>query len=991
MADILNIGISGLKAHQTALAVTGNNIANADTEGYSRQRVSISNNNPQYSGGVWLGAGATVESVSRIYDQFLVGQFQKDTTTFNYFETLSSNAGQVDKLLADPSTGIQPGIENMFGAFQSAIDDPSSLPARQVVLSESQGLVDRFHSIQGQLNDSNNIVNGQLGVMATQITTLGESIAELNTQIQFATSSSNGNAPNDLLDRRDLAIKNLAELVSVSVVEQDGQLNVAIGNGQSLVIGNKFNTFTTQTGTNDPTRDDIVFTVNGVVQVITDQMEGGKIAGLLDYRSDVLDPVINQLGRVAVALQFNLNEQHALGIDIDGKAGGLFFDDINDPSIAQKRVVGNANNAQPNDRILGVYVTDPNTLTDSDYAVTFIGPNDYTFRVTRVSDGQEMLTSSLSTEFPESFDIEGFDLTFESGSYKQGDKFYLMPTRNGAKDIELDIGLPQEIALGSAVMTTNDIGNQGQAVISSGVVYDSSVSTFDVPGALSPPLVVKFTSDNRYDILDNTDPSNPVQLSPPIMQQVYVAGVNNNLLPSDEGKTAVTSLGGYLPADFFYQDYTAVNEIPGNGLFPARIRFSDPDPITGGSLKRSVISIGANTPAIEMVSILNSQKGISATARTTLELSDFVSDSNGFLEQNFYLNGIELTDTLITGQLKYDTGYPEVVPDPVDANFIADRINANINFQDMGIVARSDGGKVLITALNGDDLTIELQGDHGDSMSVSSGNKTYVKSTGTSLPEPLSKFEGYDFSEGGPYTYEFEVQGQDTFEIELKGTYNTGAELLTEIKNQISSTTFFFNGELSIDIDGKGNINFKTQIDISPKGTNGSAKLTMGGQVKVVLDEGITMESEPPLSNLFEEFPDQVPVYLGYELNMEGTPKEGDLFYVDFNSDAVTDNRNGTFLGNIQSKDIIEGDLAISEAYGLMVEGVGSITARAQISTESSQVLLQHSQNSVLGVSGVNLDEEAADLIRYELGYNASAQVISVARDLFSTLIGIFR
>ncbi len=991
MADILNIGISGLKAHQTALSVTGHNIANADTEGYSRQKVSIVNNTPQYSGGVWLGSGVMVEDVSRIYDQFLVGQLQKDTATFNYFETLSSNAGQVDRLLADPSTGIQPGIENMFGAFQSAIDDPSSLPARQVVLSESQGLVDRFHSIYDQLNDSNNIVNGQLGAMATQITTLGESIAELNTQIQFATSSANGNAPNDLLDKRDLAIKNLAELISVSVVEQDGQVNVSIGDGQSLVVGNQFNKLSTQSGINDPTRDDIVFTVNGVVQVITEQMEGGQMGGLLDYRTDVLDPVINQLGRVAVALQLNINEQHALGIDIDGQAGGLFFDDINDPSIAQKRVVGNASNAKPDDRILGVYITDPNSLTDSDYAITFVGPNDYTFRVTRVSDGQEMLTTSLSTQFPESFDIEGFDLTFEAGSYKQGDKFYLMPTRNGAKDIELNIELPQEIALGSAVMTTTDIGNQGQGVISSGVVYDSSVSTFDVPGALSPPLVIKFTSDTRFDILDNSDPSNPIQLSPPIMHQVYVPGVKNDLLPSDEGKTAVTSLGGYLPPDFFYQDYTAVNQTPGNGLFPARIRFSDPDPITGGSLQRSIISIEADTPAIEIANILNNQQGISASARTTLELSNFVSDGAGFLEQNFYLNGIELTDTLPLGQLKYDIGYPEVIPDPINANFIADRINANVNFQDMGIVARSDGGKVLITALNGDDLTIELQGDHGDSMSVSSGTKTYVKSTGESLPKPLSKFEGYDFSEGGPYTYEFEVQGQGVFNIELTGTYNTGAELLTEIQNQVSSTPFFFSGDLAVDIDEKGNINFTTQIDISPKGTNGSAKLTMGGQVKVVLDEGITMESEPPLSNLFEEFPDQVPVYLGYELSMEGTPEEGDLFYVDFNSDAVTDNRNGTFLGNIQSKDILEGDLTISEAYGLIVEEVGSITARSQINTESSQVLLQNSQNSVFGVSGVNLDEEAADLIRYELGYNASAQVISVARDLFSTLIGIFR
>jgi len=861
-----------------------------------------------------------------------------------------------------------------------------------VLISESQGMVDRFHSIQDRLNDYNNIINGQLGSMATQITTLGEAIAELNVQIQFSSSSASGNAPNDLLDKRDLAIKELSELVSVSVVQQgNAAVNVFIGNGQALVIGKDFNRLTTQIGGQDPTRDAVVFTINGVEQDVTSQIQGGKMGGLLDYRSEVLDPVMNRLGRTAIALQFNINQQHALGIDINGQAGGLFFEDVNDPFFAHNRVVGNADNAQPNDRVLGVYITDPNQLTDSEYEVKFIGPNDYTFKVTRISDGKEMFTNALSTTFPESFEVEGFDLTFEAGTFKAGDRFYIMPTRNGASQIELDINLPQEIALASAVMTEFDVGNIGHAIISPGVVTDANASSFELPGQLSPPLVIRFTSDTRYDVLDNTDPANPVPLNPPIMQQVYVSGIANDLLPANEGKTAVNSLGGYLPADFFYQDYIMPTTTPGNGLFPARIRFSDPDPVTGGTIQRSVISIGANTPASEIAKTLNDQKGISASARTTLQLSNFVSDSIGFLDQDFFLNGIELTDTLAIGQVKYDLNYPQTVPNPVNANFIADRINSNFTFQAMGIVAKSDGATVTITALNGEDLAIELQGDHGDSMTVSNGQNTFVKATGATSSNPLSKFEGYDFSEGGPYTYEFEVQGQGTFNISLTGTYATGAELITAIETQITSTPFFFNGKLRVDIDEKGNILFHTELDISPKATNGSAKLTMGGRVKVVMDEGIVMESEPPLSNLFEEFTNQIPTYLGYELTMEGNASAGDQFYVNFNSDAVTDNRNGALLGSIQTQEIIEGDMTISEAYGRMVEEVGSITARAQINTESAKVLLQNTQDSVDGVSGVNLDEEAANLIRFELGYNASAQVISVARDLFSTLISIFR
>ena len=144
MADLLGIGISGLKAQQAALAVTGHNITNAGTEGYSRQIVSFNENTPQFTGGGWTGNGVSVDSIKRVYDEFLTEQMQRDTSIFNEFDILSLNASQIDSLLADSGTGIQPGIERMFGSLQSVVDDPSSLPARQVLISEANGLVGRF-------------------------------------------------------------------------------------------------------------------------------------------------------------------------------------------------------------------------------------------------------------------------------------------------------------------------------------------------------------------------------------------------------------------------------------------------------------------------------------------------------------------------------------------------------------------------------------------------------------------------------------------------------------------------------------------------------------------------------------------------------------------------------------------------------------------------------------------------------------------------------
>ncbi len=998
MADLLSIGISGLKVHQTALAVTGNNITNVNTEGYSRQEVDVVSNTPQFLGGIWVGSGARIDDVQRVYDEFLVDQLRIDTSNFSELDSLELNAGQIDSLMADPGTGLQPGLERFFGSLQAAIDDPSSIPARQVVISESQGLVDRFQTIDKRLTDHNATLNGQMDAIVGNINALGEAIAVLNEQILFASSSAQGSQPNELLDKRDLALKELSELVGTTVVEQDGNsINVSIGNGQSLVVGTTIQKLEVVNGSGDPQRKSIVLTQNGVELDVTREISGGQLSGLLAFREQVLDPAISQLGRISLGLQEFINEQHQKGIDIDGQPGEIFFKDYNAADIAQRRAVGNDDNAKPDDRQLAVYITDATSLTDSDYRVEFTGPNDVSFKVIRIDDGAEVLKTAISTDYPDTFEIDGFTLSFEAGNYKAGDEFYLMPTRSGAKDIELNLELPQQIALAVPIMTNASIGNRGSGDISSGEVFDINTAAFEIPGQLQPPILIKFTSATTYDVLDNSDPAHPIPLFPSLMNQQYIPGITNNLLPTDSTVSAVTSLGGFVPQSATYQDWRLAPITVGNGLFPGRLTISEPDPITGNMVDRPEFFIAADTPAIETARLLSLESGIEATARTTVELKDFVAGTyltnSPFPDEpvTLTLNGIVLTDVLPIDQLKYDTPYPDVVPEPLTPDFIADRINANFDFRDQGIMARSDGESVEIIAINGEDLAFEIDGELGDGFKYSNGNDIYLKPTGEALPTPLSEFDGYDFSVGGPFSFEFNVPGQDVFSIELTGTHATGADVLNEIRTQIEATTYSFTGDLDVDIDAKGNITFQPRLEVFGNGDWGSYKVTMGGEIKVILDEGLTLSSAPNLSNLFEEEPSHEPVYLGYEVTMTGIPDEGDEYEVNFNSDAVSDNRNGNLLSNIQNLEIIEDDMTLSEGYGRMVEEVGSITARAQINAESAKTLLDFSEASVQSVSGVNLDEEAAKLIQYELGYNAAAQVISVARDIFSTLIGIFR
>ncbi|WP_370315638.1 flagellar hook-associated protein FlgK [Thalassolituus sp.] len=991
MGNILDIGISGLRAQQAALTITGNNITNAGTEGYSRQEVSFTENNPQFSDGVWIGSGVSVDSVRRVYDEFLTEQLRRDTSTFNNFNALAVNAEQINSLLADSGTGVQPGLENMFGALQAAVDDPSSLPAREVLISEANGLVDRFSAISDRLFEQNDIINGQMEVIAGQISTIAEAIAELNEQIQFASASAQGIEPSELLDQRDRLLKELSEFVSVNIVSQDDNVfNVFIGNGQALVIGNEFNEVFTDIGAQDPSRVDIYFRKGNVVQNVTKEISGGQLGGILDFRDEVLDPTLNQLGRLGLIISQTMNEQHKLGVDYDGLKGEDFFTDINEPLKMYQRVLGDRRNADPDDRVIAVEIKDATELTISDYEITFPGPDDYTYRVRRLSDGELLETRALTGAFPDSIEVDGMEIRFEAGSFQQGDKFVINPTRRESQNLDLNITRAEQVALASPISTDTAIGNRGNATIDQGEVYDLTTSYFSEEGEMTPPLLIRFTSPTTYDVLDNTDPGNPIPLFPPLMNQTYVPGISNSILPEDEGKTAFTSYGGVLPLSATYQKKGTTVD-PVNGFFPERIEIGFTNPENGLSVNQKTLVTPLNASAREIAEALSKRDGIEASARTTIQLSDFETDANPFLDTEITLNGVALTDVLGPNQNKYESSYPEEVPDPITPNFLADRINANYELQDMGIVARSDGGRLTIIDLNGDDIELELSGDHGDSFSVSNGEDIAVRETGEATLVELNEFEGYNFDEGGPYTYAFDVPGQGTINFEMKGSFATGDDLLQGFRDAIENSGYVHSGNIDVDINEKGEVTFQPRLTISGAGTAGTNKIAIGGQVKVIADEHYSISISPPGNNLFDVEPVGEPVAFGFHVNISGVAEYGDEFTVDFNTDGTSDSRNGVEMAALQSEKTVNGQSSYSDSYARMVEVVGSVTSRAQINRDSSEVLLRNSQSAVDSTSGVNLDEEAAALIKYELAYNASAQVIQVARDIFDTLIGTFR
>ncbi|MCC6297033.1 MAG: flagellar hook-associated protein FlgK, partial [Pseudomonadales bacterium] len=236
MADLLNIALSGLRAFRSSLNTAGHNIANVNTPGYSRQRVDLAAQQPMYMGGSFLGSGVATVEVSRVYDQFLTGRVRELTATQAQEAALHGLASQIDGMLGDSAAGIAPALADFFSALQDLAADPAAIPARQVVLGNAAALADRFGSLGAQLESLAGIADNQLGSAVDSANHLATQIADLNREILISQGTS-GDA-NDLLDRRDEIVRQLAQYAKVSVSEPgDGTLSVFLGNGQPLVVG----------------------------------------------------------------------------------------------------------------------------------------------------------------------------------------------------------------------------------------------------------------------------------------------------------------------------------------------------------------------------------------------------------------------------------------------------------------------------------------------------------------------------------------------------------------------------------------------------------------------------------------------------------------------------------------------------------------------------------------------------------------------------------
>ena len=894
---LLNIGISSLLSNQTAINTTGNNIANAQVDGYTRQQAEFNTRNSRLDNGGFLGTGVDVATVRRITDQFINQQILIDQSKFSKYEILSSNMSTLDKLIGGSDTGLAKSFNSFFSSLNDAISQPSAIPQRQVFLSEAENLTQRFNQLTSYMKNQRSMVNQQINLVVNEIDTLAKEIASLNLTISQRTQ--NNIQPNDLLDKRDVALKSLAKLVSFSTTNSPNDLvNIFIGSGQPLVLEGKASSIATIDISNNSSDKIVSLSVDNQEFIINNGLSDGEIGGLLYFRDQILNSTQSKIDLLAISLNQMINLQHRAGINLEGLPGGDLFTSINSDQLTQQRITASSDSLAPQDRELRLIITDSSKLTTENYQLVFSGSQPLNYSLTSSDSNQVILSGLLSDTLPQIIETNlGFSINLDSGSFQAGDNFIIEPIKFAAESLSLSLRSPQGLALGAPLIFSSGQLNTGDGNINQntnitvGDLDNKSLIEYLDQGGLSTPLLIKFTSSTSYDVLDNSNPNDPKEFIPPIRNQQFSPNESNILLNFKKDSNFISSSAPQVFTAEVGAIGSVTNGYPGSNILTETLNITSIDPVTGKTLIRNIdFSSGQSSYVISQR--LNTVDNINATASTSVELS--ISNDNDTDRMSISLNGIDITEeNLLDG----------IVDPPVSIQSLVTQINEK--FSDKSIFASVVG--------SGQDLRLLVQSFNGEDL----------KFTNNSIDD-------------------------DSFTI-------------TRVNEGQSVNNLVASGEEAV----------------------------IGGVIDIILDPGTSINTS---GGLFSGATiEEMSVYLGGSVELTGTPNYGDVFSIGLSQQLQGDNRNGLSLIKLQNIALVENNLGtFSQFVSSINTEVGNITNQVEQNYQAAESLLNQIISRRESISGVNLDEEAANLIQFQHSYAASAQVISTARTIFDSLLNIF-
>lgn len=999
MSDFLSIGASAINVYRQAIATTSNNISNVNTEGYSKQEVRVSESYPTQVANFFIGTGSMIENIQRSYDEFVERSLRDSSSDVEATTPFIEYTNRIVDIVGSETSNLASAMDAFFDASQRLSVEPGSIPLRNDVLNTGKSLASRFNTLSTQVDSVAAESKERVKTALAKINGLAEQLLSVNKQL--GRKSEAALQPSQLMDQRDLILRKMAAIVNIGVTEAaNGQVTVNFGGqGQGFVF---VNSKTTQTlgmvaDATDPSANiQLVIDPVGKKQPLPN-VTGGELGGLMTFRNEIVKVMRDGLDHIAVEFADKVNATHHQGIDLNGEFGRDVFTITPSYHVSGETLTGAVSvdlkikdfSDLPSDTMKVIY------RESSDSWVVFSGNSSYP-------------DAELSSA--NAFTYKGLQLVV-AGQANDGDTLTISPQDRPATTFSMTLEDPYRLAAAEPMSMRPSPSNSGDVSVdldyippeertdgfSSGIRLNqltpnlSSDADFTLRTSNIRPVVTIDANTSSPSLLLDIGPNSDQQIQILTANAVHLAGTE---LSGSEASQLMVNEPGFNSSAAYNKDY--LNKTGTDAYLDTSIRLGaigqtktttihEVDPNSGAMLSREI----QLAPQI-------SSKVIPRYNNTSGQAVELVGDGE------LLLNGKSL------GALSLADGASLSAADV--KNWLKSEIAA-LGLTDINVTAKTeiqvseiDASKTLV--INGVDIDFDVYTDMGEMVeainakSAESGVKAVWNSTQSFSLVNMSGHEGENIILGGTdavtalgiskgtYTGQFEMTGPMGSEIAL----TIGSGQPSDLGRLGLYTGVYLDGplneELAVFVTGSGTVG----ASISTGGTVAQAEVSnlparpykinfTSNDIYTITDTA----TETVVAKRLFEYGKPIE-YGGTSIMFNDKPQKGDEFYIEANTNAAGNNKNLLELIELSKRPIISGQ-TFSEAYHDLVSGIGSRSTMAELQKEALQVVYEQAFNTREESAGVNLDDEAANLIRFQQAYQAAAQVIQASQKVFDILI----
>jgi flagellar hook-associated protein 1 FlgK len=993
MTDLISIGSSSIRNSQMALSVVSNNIANVNTEGYVRQDLALQEGLPTKNGLFFLGSGAIADGIRRAYDGQIESSLRVSISDLNAQTPLIENTERLINVFGNKNASLTSALGGFFDSLRALSVDASSEVLRNQTINDGQTLAARFNGLAGQL-DALDLETRQLATdKINAFNALAEQLASINTNL--AKASDVAKQPADLLDGRDQVLRDMAQITRISVSElANGTVSVGIGTNitnATVVDGQKSVPIGISYLDGVPSKSVIQLDPYAEPTNLSGLI-GGELGGVLAFRDQMLGPAMTQLDDIASTFISEINAAHAKGMDLTEKAGQPLFTSQPDFSVDYSMAKGNST--------VSVAVSEKSSANLRPLTMTYDQQNSRWVVEDTLSGART--TSSGS---PAQIAVNGLSITI-GGSATVGDVIKVAGELRPARTIAMAISDPKALAAGDLFRVSQSVANTGDATAAIRLI-DSAAASGTIP-ALDTLLV------NNV----NDDAAVSVSTSYSLAKMILPAGTAELELSMSKGVNSDAQL------QVFTRDG---RHLFGSALTSAQrdIMLSEQNGFVAGSTYSDTYLNGATTYRGETWSMGSHAKAVITTG----------DDGSAVVTAEALLNGKalpaltktgETTTVIAAGALKLNgSALPalEWKNNESYSDTVVNWLEGAISSAGLSLNVTADNEiRIPVNEISTASSSLTLMGESIHSATAIQSttelvNNINAKSATTKVEARLDfdgalilsnaqGYEGQTISLGTGSTVFPNLSGDIQAGINITATRSSGDTSERSIALTLSETGSATDlAKLGFTTTLQAPKALSEDLVVFTTGSLGNTAALSASYIRAATDplqlRTSTLEVAFTSDSVYQirdtqdatvlaqrtYVPGQPIAYQNLQVALTGTPKSGDVFTIDNNKDGFGSNDNLLRLIEVESAKVLGNDETLHDAYLGLLNQAGSTARQAQVTQEALQVVFEQANEARDQVAGVNLDEEAANLIRFQQSYQASARLLQTANQLFDAIL----